>query len=227
MARRNYGDITEDQYLRAINWLEDGGTKKGACDILKVSNNKTMERLLEDYQEGKVRDKAMRAKKRPQAVTSTELVEIIKDYLNGYSLADLSSSYYRSIDMIKHQLYKNGAMLRITGKIDPLNPPVMPDQCFEYETFKEGQYVWSAKHGCIAQIKSKFKNAWRIEVMSGGLQEQAYVAEHELGSLNHLADLGVDLSFMTDYMDSTEVLTTIAKTMREANKNAKRMSKEN
>jgi hypothetical protein len=223
MARRNnYGDITEEQYLKAIAWLEAGGTKKGACDILKVSNNKTMERLLDEYQEDKVRDKELRARKRSQPVTTSELVEIIKDYLNGYSLEALSASYYRSVDMIKHQLYNHGAMLRVNAKVNPLNPPPMPDQCFEYDTFTEGQYVWSAKHGCIAQIKSKYKNAWRVEVMSEGRQEQAYVAEQELGSLSHLELLGVDLSSMTDYMGSVDVHSAIARTMREANKNARK-----
>jgi hypothetical protein len=227
MARRNnYGDISEEQYLTALAWLEGGGTKKGACDILKVSNNKTMERLLDEYQEDKIRDKELRARKRSQPVTTSELVEIIKDYLNGYSLEALSASYYRSVDMIKHQLYKHGAMLRTNAKVDPLNPPPMPDQCFEYNMFTEGQYVWSSKHGCIAQIKSKYKNAWRVEIMSEGRQEQSYVAEHELGSLEHLERLGVDLSSMTDYLDAAEVKASIYKTMREANKNARKTSNE-
>ena len=221
--RRNKAEASEEQILKAIDWLEgDGtnkGTKKGACEILGVSSNKTMERLIEEFLDGKVRDREMRAKKRSQPVTPSELQEMIMDYLNGFSLSDLSARYYRSTDMIKHHLNKSGAMLRTHGTIDPLNPPVMPDQCFSQEEFKVGQYVWSAKYGCVAQIKARFKNAWRIQVMSDGLQEQAYQAEHELGSLKHLEDLGIKLSALEDYMPADEVRHQIAITMREANKN--------
>jgi hypothetical protein len=221
MARRKtYSDISDEQYLKAIAWLEDGGTKKGACDILKVSNNKTMERLIEEHVAGKANAKRIRAEKRSQAVTNNELVEMVMDYLNGYSLAELSDRYFRSTDMIKHHLYKNGAMLRSSGKIDPTNPPPMPDQCFT-ESFEDGEYVWSAKYGCIAQIKCKYKNAYRIQVMGRGRQEQAYQPPYELGSLKHLEAFGVKLSALEDYMSGEEVMVTLAKTMREANKRAK------
>ncbi len=221
MARRkSYNDITEEQYIKAISWLEEGGTKKGACDILKVSSNKIMERLLQEHVEGKATAKKLRASKRSQPVLNSELVDIIMDYLNGYSLVELSERYYRSTDIIKHHLYKNGAMLRAIGKIDPSNPPAMPDQCFS-ETFETGQYVWSSKYGCIAQVKGEFKNAYRIQVMGNGRQEQAYQPSYELGCLKHLEAIGVKLSALEDYMKGDETLHLLAKTMREANKRAK------
>lgn len=222
MARRkSYGDITEEQYLKAINWIESGGTKKGACEILDVSNNKIMERLITEFHEGKSRAREMRAKKRKTAVSPSELVEIVMDYLNGYSLVELSDRYYRSTDLIKHHLNKNGAMLRFNGTIDPLNPPTMPDQCFTDEEPKIGEYVWSARYGCVAQVKAKFSNAFRIQIMSKGLQEQAYQGASELGSLKHLEDLGIKLSALEDYMPADEVRVKLAQTMREANKRDK------
>lgn len=216
-ARKTYNEITDEQYAKAISWLEEGGTKKGACDLLKVSNNKTMERLIQEHVDGKANSKRIRAEKRSKAVEDGELVEIIMDYLNGYSLVELSDRHFRSVDIIKHHLYKNGAMLRFNGKIDPANPPVLPDQCFADE-FEEGQYVWSSKYGCIAQVKCKYKNAYRIQVMGNGRQEQAYQPHYELGNLAHLEAIGVKLEALEDYMGLEEVKATVAKTMREANK---------
>jgi hypothetical protein len=220
MAKKNdYSGITDEQYQKASDWLSDGGTKKGACDILRVSNNKTMERLIQEHYDGKANAKRIRAEKRSKAVTDSELVEMVMDYLNGYSLTELSDRYFRSVDIIKHHLYKNGAMLRFHGKINPENPPVMPDQCFA-ESFEEGQYVWSAKYGCIAQVKAKYKNAYRIQVMGNGRQEQAYQDPAQLGNLEHLEAFGVKLEALEDYMQLVEVQATVAQTMRNANKQA-------
>lgn len=224
MAKRKSHEISEEQYKKAIAWLENKGTKKGACEILKVSANKTMERLIEEFIDGQANSKRLRAKKRATAMQDPELVEIIMDYLNGFSLSELSDRHFRSIDIIKYHLDKCGAMLRHIGSINPLNPPVLPDQCFEQD-FEEGQYVWSAKYGCVAQIKAKYKNAWRIQVMGNGREEQAYQAASELGSLKHLETIGVNLAALGDFMSKDEVNDTINKTMYEANKRHKQEAK--
>jgi hypothetical protein len=216
-SKRTYNDLTEETYLRAINWLEDGGTKKGACEILKVSSNPTMERLILEFHEGKVRDREMRAAKRKVAVTQDEVLLYIMDYINGCTLNELSDRHFRSIDTIKMHLEKHGAMLRFHGTIDQLNPPMLPDECVS-ETFDVGQYVWSAKYGCIAQVKSKYKNAWKILVLGEGLQEYAYQEAAQLGSLKHIEALGVNLAAFEDYMPGEEVRLRINETMREANK---------
>jgi hypothetical protein len=127
MSRRKA--ISEDTIIRAKEWLGNGGTKKGACDILGVSNNKTMESQLEEY-DNKIRiDKELRARKRKEPVTAVELAEIITDHLGGYSMQELSEIYFRSTDTIKHHLVKNGALIRLHTKIDQLSPPLLPEVC--------------------------------------------------------------------------------------------------
>jgi|TARA_R110000764_G_scaffold91280_2_gene174339 hypothetical protein len=222
MAKRKiYNNITEEHYIKAIDWLEGGGTKKGACDILGVKSNSVMSRLVEEYLDKKEVDKVQRSKKRKTAVSKDEVVMWITDYLNGYGLQELSDTHYRSTDVIKDHLEKNGAMLRFNGKIDPLHPPLMPDQCMS-ESFDDGQYVWSAKYGCIAQIKGKYKNAYRIQVLGNGLQEQSYQSPVELGCLKHLEELGVNLAAFEDYMKLEEVQHNLANTLRAANKGDKK-----
>lgn len=222
MARKKtYNDITEDKYLEAINWLENGGTKKGACQILGVSSNPTMERLINEYIEGKERDKRLRAEKRKTAISDNEVVEWVTSYLNGASLVDLSNTYYRSADVIKDRLDKAGALLRNQEKIDPLAPPMLPEACVA-DTFEVGQYVWSAKYGCLAQVMRCVKeDVYRIQVIGNGRQESAYQPSWELGCLKHLEKIGVKLTAFADYMEGDEVKITLNQTMREANKRTK------
>lgn len=221
MARKSYANITEEKYIEAINWLENKGTKKGACQILGVTSNPVMERLINEYIEGKARDKRLRAEKRKIAVSDSEVVEWVTSYLNGASFLELSDTYYRSVDVIRERIEKAGALLRQQEKIDVLNPPLLPDQCVA-DSFEVGQYVWSAKYGCLAQVMHLFgEDVYRIQVIGNGRQESAYQNTWELGSLKHLEKIGVKLTAFQDYMSGDEVKVTLNKTMHEANKRNK------
>lgn len=218
MARRKSYEITDEQYANAIEWLENGGTKRGACDILGVSNNKTMESLIDEHLERKVRDRELRAKKRKTAVDKAELVGIITDYLAGASLSELSSIYYRSTNVLQHHLEKNGALLRVNETIDVLNPPALPEQCVVSE-HSVGDFVWSSKYGCIAQVKALFQDAYRIRVWGEGVCEYSYQPAEELGSLQHLLALGVNLQrIIPTVMDNDEITLSINEALRAANK---------
>ena len=216
---RNY-DISDEKYVEAINNLEEGGTKKKSCEILGVSNNKTMERLINEFQERKELDRKMRSKKRKEPVTLSEVVNWITDYLQGSTFAELSTRYYRSASVIKSRVEGAGAMLRITGKIDTLNPPMLPEECVS-ETFEVGEIVWSAKYGCAAEVMGKYKDAFRIRIANTSRQEQAYQAAYELGSLRHLKEMGVDLSILVRYYEK-DCMATINKTIREMNRKEKK-----
>jgi hypothetical protein len=98
-----------------------------------------------------------------------------------------------------------------------LNPPELPEQCMADE-FKIGQYVWSSAYNTIAIVKAKYKNAYRIQVVGNGVQEQAYQPPYELGDLTHLEDLGVNLASFEDYMKSEDVKLKLYETMSKANK---------
>ncbi|QKN84730.1 helicase [Vibrio phage River4] len=129
MARRQRADITEDQFKKAIAWLENGGTKKGACEILGVSNNKTMESRIEEYKTELEVAARMRKEKRRQPCTGTELANIIEDYFDEATFEELSKRYYRSTAYIKHRLELAGALIRARGERNPLNPPLLPEEC--------------------------------------------------------------------------------------------------
>lgn len=219
MARgSSFHDFDEAKLQLAEEMLSSGNcTKKSICDLLGVSNNKTMERLIADYVEHRDRTKRLRAEKRKTAVSKSEVINWIESYLEGESMSDISNRFHRSQAVIKHHIDKHGALLRQSNKIDPLNPPLLPDECMA-DSFEDGQYVWSAKYGCVAQVIKQYKNAYRILVLSEGVQEYAYQAPEELGSLKHLEELGVNLSRFTSYTRTEEVKRLLYEAVSAANK---------
>lgn len=129
MSRRQRADITDDQFKEAIGWLENGGTKKGACDILGVSNNKTMEARIQEWQDDQATAARLRKEKRKQPCTPQELVNIIESYFDGDTFGELSRRFYRSAAYIKHRLELAGALIRERGEKNILNPPLLPEEC--------------------------------------------------------------------------------------------------
>lgn len=129
MARKQRADITDDQFKQAIEWLENGGTKKGACEILNVGNNKTMETRIEEWKQAKETEKRMRREKRKTAITPEEKAMIIEDYLDGATFDELSKRFYRSTAYIQHMLWLAGALIRHRGERNPLDPPLLPEEC--------------------------------------------------------------------------------------------------
>ena len=214
-------DISQEQYEAAIKLLEAGGTKKAACELLGIKYNTTrLGKLLDTYSEDLAMDKRLRAKKRKEPVSKEELVTLIEDYLSGMSLDEISRTSYRSTALIKHHLEKHGAMLRHTS-YDELNPPMLPEQCI-YNSFEDGEYVWSAKYNSVARVICKFKNAYRIKVVNEHMNQYSYQAPEELGSLRHLIGLGVNVKgLMKGAMSSDEITVTINEAVRAANKRKK------
>lgn len=210
--------ITEEQYNAAKALLDNGGTKKAACEALGIKYNTTrLTKLLDEYEQGVARDKRLREKKRKEAVSKTELVELITDYLSGESFDALSSTYYRSPALIKYHIEKAGALLRNIST-DELNPPMLPDQCVA-EDFEIGEYVWSAKYNSVAKVCAKFKGAWRIKVINEHMNQYSYQPSWELGSLRHLTELGVNVKgLIKGALDNDEISHQINEAVKSANR---------
>lgn len=220
MARTKTYDISDEQYAEAIANLENGGTKKKSCEILGVGNNKTMERLIEEHIARKENDKIMRRKMRRKPIMQSDVVNWITDYLQGDTFGELSERYYRSASVIKDRIESAGALLRVTEKINPLDPPLLPDQCIA-DSFEVGEIVWSAKYGCAVEVTGEYKGAYRIRVATPATQEYSYQASYELGSLKHLRDMGVNIDVLVKYY-TKDCMQQINRTIIEMNKKAKK-----
>ena len=222
MARAKL-DVTPEQMESVIAYLEtDKATKKAACEMLGIAyNTKRLGTLIEDYQQDLERDKRLRAKKRKEPVTKAEVVNIITDYLSGDSLAELSDNYYRSTAILKYHLEKHGALLRTNERVNELNPPLLPDECMA-DSFENGQYVWVAKYGSIGIVKAKFKNAYRVKVINESMNQYCYQPPEELGSLEHLIALGVDVKgLIKSAMSDDDILIKVNEGVKNANKRTK------
>lgn len=216
-------NLTEEQYKKVTEYLQQPkATKKHACEILGISyNTKKLAELIERFEQREEAQKAARAAKRKTPVSKEEVVTWITEYLNGATPSAISESAFRSESVVKLHLEKNGAMLRAIGKVDRLRPPPLPEQCVT-DTFEIGEHVWVAAYNCVGVVAGFYKDAVRVWVLSQGIQEQSYQAPYELGSLRHLAALGVKLESFTDYMRSDEVRSTLVETMQAANKRVKK-----
>jgi hypothetical protein len=165
-------------------------------------------------------DKKMRAKMRKTAIKQSDIANWITDYLQGSTFTELSERYYRSANIIKHRIDIAGGLLRVNEKINPLAPPMMPEACVA-DSFEVGEIVWSAKYGCAAEVCGLYKGAYRIRVATPTVQEFAYQAFYELGSLKHLREIGVDIDILIKYYEK-DCMATINKTIREMNKKEKK-----
>ena len=215
-------DISKEQYELAISAREDGGTKKKQCEILGIKyNTKRLDKLLEEFEHREVISKRIRAEKRRTAVTSTEAANVITDYLNGMSWDDLSETHYRSVNMMKYIIEKHGATLRTNGRIDRLNPSLLPDECVS-EEFEIGQKVWLSQYGCIGEVMKKVNdNSYRVYVLGDGIQQQCYQHVWEMGSLRHLEDLGVNPNNFVSYTRGDEAKVKIYEAWKKAAKRDK------
>lgn len=213
-------NLTKEQYEQVTLYLEQPkATKKAACEMLGITyNTKRLQELIERYETRTVAEAQARANKRKQQVTQAEVVSWITSYLNGESTAQIAEHAYRSEAVVKLHLEKNSAMLRQRTS-DRLNPALLPEVCMA-DSFEPGQYVWSAAYNCVAIVVKEYKNAYRIHVLSNDIQEFSYQPASELGNLQHLADLGVNLSGFVNYMKGDEVRQTVNEAVRNANKRA-------
>lgn len=210
-------EATKEQFIEAIALLENGGTKKAACEILGIAYNTTrLQNLINNFVNRQDLEKQHRAKKRKEAVSNEEVANWITDYLAGMGFEELSKSYFRSTNIIRYHIAKHGALLRHSG-VNKLDPPMVPDKCIS-EDFDIGEYCWSMQYNGIVQIKAKYKNAYRIETMIDGVQEKAYLAPYELARLKHLEALGVKLERLATSMPQEEVNSILRDTVNKANK---------
>lgn len=138
-AKRQKPEISDEQFKAVIEYLDQPkSTKKAACEMLGILyNTKRLGTLIDEWVEDQERSARLRKEKRKQPCTPEELVNIIEDYLDGATFDGLSKRFYRSTAYIKHRLELAGALIRVSGSVSPLNPPLLPDECVLLEeTFR-------------------------------------------------------------------------------------------
>lgn len=216
--------ISDEKFKEAIQWLTDGKTKKGACEILGVASNSTMERLIEEWQDNQRVSAEMRKKKRGTKIEGPELANVIDAYLSGDSYEAIAERFYRSVNMVKMVLSQNGALLRVNGEVNPLLPPPIPDEAMK-EVFEVGEHVWVPGYQCIGEIKKALDNpvgAYRVYLLSEAKQQYVNYMYWDLASVSHLVALGVDIKSLGFKWGKEDVAELVNEAVKAALKLEKR-----
>ncbi|QCW23783.1 hypothetical protein AAS21_gp045 [Pantoea phage vB_PagS_AAS21] len=190
--------ISDEKFKEAIQWLEDGKTKKGACEILGVSSNPTMERLIQEWKDEQATSAEMRKKKRGTLMTDLERANIVESYMQGDSLDEIAKRMYRSTAMVKAELERIGANLKYSEKLDEsrpleLYPPMLPEAVVA-DSFEPGELVWVAAYQCIGEvIKLVQEDVYRIFLLSEAKQQYVHQYSWDLGSMKNFEKIGVNV----------------------------------
>lgn len=229
MARaKRIGEVSDEQYKKAIEWLENGGTKKGACEILGVGSNPTMERMIEEWKDRQITIAEMKKKKRGTNIEGIELANIIEAYLQGDSIEEIADRNYRSTMMVKAALENNGALLFINNeRIDPMRPtalypPILPEETVLYDgEFEPGELVWVSAYQCVGEIIKKISDdAYRIYLLAETKQMYVHQYSWDLGSMRKFKELGVDIKNLGYTWKKEDAYPLIQEALNKARKEA-------
>jgi hypothetical protein len=215
MARvkvKDHEKLTDANIQHVLNLLEADKpiTKKVACEILNISYNTTrLSNILEGYKAKQERYDKMRAANKGKPASDYEILTTAQSYLKGCNVSDIAKSLYRSPSFVRGILTKLGVPQKGMGE-DKFKPSLLPDKCVR-ESFESGQKAWSAAYHApcevLKEVRSKATEGrvYQVYVFEqldepiegfpkvtvGGFY--AYQPAYELGSLEHLINLGVKI----------------------------------
>mgnify|MGYP003957047833 FL=1 len=179
-------------------------TKKEACGILRISYNTTrLGNIIAGYKERAATDARLRAKNRGKAASDGEVVRAIEEYLNGDAISEIAKFMYRSSGFIKGIINRYNVPVR-SASSDYFSPELLPDDVLS-EDFEPGELVWSARYNTTARVdkliqtQKEHGKVYRLWIF-GDRCRYAYQPWYELGSLEHLTDLGIDLEEYSSQM---------------------------
>lgn len=222
MARGIKQDYNSANIPAVIKILEEGATKKAACDLLGIAyNTKRLQDIIDKYISDKEYDAARRKAKRGTAIEGDELVNIIESYLiYNASIDTLSKKYHRPTAAIKSVLYRSGAMLKAQETPNPLRPSELPEESIlgEDEEFELKQLVWVAGYQCVGEVRKNFGNGvYRVYLLDPGYHRNVTFNWYDLGNLKHLEALGVNLKELSGgYMRQEEIIEIMSESLRKA-----------
>lgn len=153
IRKKDYERLDDATVSRVVLLLEQGKpvTKKAACEILNISYSTVrLGKIIQEY-----KDKIEYTKKRMKAnrgkdFGDLELKDMVINYLSGDSISTISKNLYRSIHTIKRKIKELHLPIR-DKSTDYFNPKMMPDEMVS-DSFEIGEYVWSARYNCVAEI---------------------------------------------------------------------------
>lgn len=219
VKRKDHENLSDENIQKVIEALRATPpiTKTEACKRLNITYNpKRLDKIIEEFEETKAREKKLRDANRGKAAQPHEIKYVIEQYIKGEPLGEIAKQLYRPSSFVSSIIQKVGVPTRGVGE-DYINYSPLPDSCIA-DTFQPDEIAWSAKYRapCLV-IKQCGKtvddesNVYRIYVIEpyeepefkwnlgsvGSLQGFfAHQPAYELGKLDHLKQYGVDVTKM-------------------------------
>lgn len=223
MAKRKTVEITQEQYETAFMLREDGATKRAQCDALGIKYNTTrLDKLLDEEEERRAHRKLMMKRMRQKPISEIERAGILQEYLQGKPISAIGESYYRSTGTVKRVLSEGGVLgLVFQESPNPLAPALVPDECMS-ETFEIGQKVWVPGYRCLGEVVNEYTdqpsgvNAYRVYLLDESLHRNVIFGAENLGSLEHLKELGVNIDSLQNNMGADEIKVTLGEALKKA-----------
>lgn len=186
MATKETERLDDASIERAIELLDNRGTKKDACAILGINYNTTrLASIIDKYKEKKLIEETKRAEKRGKPASEGEKQYVISSYLEGHPMDAIAKSLYRGTTFVRSILDQYSVPIRKQG-YSYFTPELIPEEAMR-DAFEVGERVWSARYASLAKIISMFSpGVYLIFLESEKWRQFAYQPSYELGSLKHL-----------------------------------------
>jgi len=204
VKRKEGENLTKENIARVIEHLEQGITKKEACEMLKISyNTSRLAKIISEHNEMELYSLKRRKALRGTRVSDLEKKQIIENYLSGDSLSSLSESTYRSVQTIKSVLSAYNVPIRSAS--NNYFSAVMFDEGSWKDSYEDGDLVYSARYNrpCtikrLIQVHKEHGNCYVIQ-FHGEDRYTACQPAYELADLTaiqkehniELTDMGMD-----------------------------------
>ena len=190
-------------------------TKKEACELLNISyNTKRLESIITQQLDTDERQKRRQAENRGKPATEQEIAIVVQDTLEGDPVKDIAERLARPASFVKNILARYGVPEKAKGD-EKFKTQLLPDKCMA-ESFEENEIAWSALHNSpvvvlrdlgdkyVDKYDSRCYQVWVNEAIKRDPDKAYYVHSahggynaflpgYDLGKLDHIRELGVDI----------------------------------
>ena len=182
VKKKSHENLTSQNIKHVISLLNPTNsetkaiTKREACSILNISYNTTrLDKILVDFHEQKEYRARRVSQNRGRPARPDEIQDIVREYLSGENVSNISKGLYRSPSFVKSILEKIGVPQRPTQLEGRKQEYYLPEECVA-EDFEEGEVVWSANHHAPAVIDKKLSKEHQDS--KPGIQTVNYVEKY-------------------------------------------------
>jgi hypothetical protein len=211
IKKKEHEKLSDSNIAKVADLLENGISKKDACEILNISYNTTrLSTIIENWKSEKELIIKRKKEKRGKPAQPAEVRNIVESYLSGVAIHDIAKRVYRTPGFVKNTVQRIGIPERVTGE-DKYKVSILPEECIA-EQFEVGEIAWSAVYHAPCEVRGVLNQqkydvlyntpCYRIYIIENVDSNLSYVnaggfnafsASYDLGKLNHLKELGIDL----------------------------------